>query len=116
MAKKDSIKMLEAKIEVLQRARKKFKTGMYPGICSAIFSSYNCWHERHLDAAGMALTDYISESLGNRAAYLGQWLSVDRPQLSRSDKNMKKYRLQWIDWMLSCLREDLASKTTKTRR
>jgi hypothetical protein len=114
MAKKDSIEMLEAKIEVLQRARKKIKSGEFRGICAAIYWSYYLTEESKYRLAANNLRDYISKRLGNYV-YLDQWLERDQPELSRNANSMKRYRLQWIDWMLSCLREDLASKTAKTQ-
>jgi hypothetical protein len=119
MAKKDSVEMLEAKIEVLTRARKNIETGKYRGICAAIYFSWDWCCSKEFITASNTLRNYISNILGcNRLVYyryLDNWLEEKRPKLNRSDKSMKQYRLQWIDWMLSCLQEDLGEKKAKKK-
>jgi hypothetical protein len=114
MAKKDSIKMLKAKIAVLQQAKKRFNTGGYPGICSAITFSYD-YCDSEQEKAAKELKNYISKQLQDYL-YLNGWLRNNRPKVSTSEFSMKKHRLQWIDWMIACLQEDLASKLSKTQR
>jgi hypothetical protein len=114
MAKKDSIKMLEAKIAVLQQARKEFNTVRCSGICTAIHTSIDWDSPIKFHNAGLSLLEYIKESL-EYSLYLEDWLKKNKPHINRSDKNMKEYRLQWIDWMIACLQEDLASKLSKTQ-
>lgn len=112
MAKKDSVEMLKNKIEVLKRTKKNFKkapVGTYPGLCSAINSSYHWLDEEHLEKAANQLVDYISKSLKSNT-YLYYWLHWNRPNLLTDGSKMKKYRLQWLDWMIACLEEDLQEK------
>jgi hypothetical protein len=112
MAKKDSVKMLEVKIEVLKRARAMIKTGYYGGICSALTFCYSFDEMAKFSLAAYELRKYIGAKLGS-SVYLESWLERKKPNLDRSDSNMKKYRLQWIDWMIVCLQEDLAAKQHK---
>jgi len=91
----------EQKIEALQEARRqlaKNPADYWDGICSCLPST----------DAGYAMRAYISSALGSHG-WLGGWLRINRPELQITPhvyadiKRLKKYRLQWIDWMIACL-------------
>jgi hypothetical protein len=116
MAKKDSIAMLEAKIEVLTRARESIQAGMEPFICYAInrVVAKNKREDKSVDE----LLEYIEKSLGDNA-FLSGWVRANRPKLHSKTYEtnfMRKARLQWMDWMLSCLEEDLHYKRAKEKK
>ena len=52
--------------------------------------------------AGYALRAYINRQLGVHA-FLEDWLREHRPNLPRTAAARRKYRLQWIDWMIASL-------------
>jgi hypothetical protein len=117
MAKNDSIYTLERKIKLLTGARKFIKNKECDYICVAISKSVDYrWNYYIENQISWELRDYISKELRNDLT-LNCWMSRRRKYNSfkQTPESMRKYRLQWIDWMLSCLREDLASKTTSTR-
>ena len=119
MAKRDSVEMLEAKIKLLNCARKLIKSGKNEYICVALRASRDSYYGIYgfygYDVV-RELKSYISNQLGD-CTTLDEWIKNRSryKNLNQSLKAMRKYRLQWIDWMLSCLREDLASKTANTR-
>lgn len=87
------------KIEALEHVRKKLvagKANYFTGLCGGI----------PYTTAGDYLRAYIRKQLGKHT-YLSGWLQVERPSLLRSAKNMKKYRIQWIDWMIDGLKKGL---------
>jgi hypothetical protein len=115
MAKKDSVEVLDMKIRLLKEARKIISRKDQKYICYALSSA-----ARSMDWSILKwgvyekLTDYISKALG-RHAYYQDWVKTNnkRLNLELDADSLRKYRLQWIDWMLCCLEEDLVAKKAK---
>jgi len=78
--------------EILKEARIKIQMGHNRGICAAVSD----------DNYGFKCTQiksYISHALAGHN-WLDDWVRYNRPNLPRDSKSMRKYRLQWIDWMI----------------
>ncbi len=73
-----------------------------PGLCDALHMAYSSYSSN----AYYELKAYITRGLGS-SLWLSGWLRKHRPDLPRTKKDMLRYRLQWIDWMIACLEEDL---------
>jgi hypothetical protein len=101
MSKNDTREQLEKKINLLKRAKKHVRGGL-TGICYGLLSSYkrNDRDEAH------ALKNYIMRSLDGHT-WLTGWLSANG--FDTSEKYVIKARRDWIDWMIQCLQEDLAT-------
>jgi hypothetical protein len=113
MAKKDSVKMLEAKIEVLACAKTIIEQGRASFICFALDAvKWDLGWSYERSCAVDKLSSYISRQLG-KCAYFDEWLEENRKSLAQDKESVKKYRLQWIDYMISCLQEDLSNKQHK---
>lgn len=60
---------------------------------------------------GAYLRHYIDKQLGS-SAYLGQWLRKRRKTYGpMTVESLRKARLQWIDWMIAQLEEELTKPT-----
>lgn len=114
MAKEDSMKMLKAKIKVLKSAKKTLKaldadSGM--GICYNLEHGYPYvykWLAHPVEAvAAESIKKYIRYSL-KKFAYLGDWMRSKK--FDNSPDSVRKARLQWIDWMIASLKEDIKAK------
>lgn len=92
--KRPSNKELKA---ALLEARSNIKSGKHGGyICNALPN----------DDAGYYLRDFIGKAIGDDYDTLGSWvwhnhIGIDQP--FPSVKDMKVYRLRWIDYMLEGL-------------
>lgn len=104
------------KIEALTLARKAIRYGHQSWICWALRDVAR--DSIRLRPAVEHLEKYITAALehGNKQARkdpiptLMFWVRRYRPELARDNKHMKQYRLQWIDWMIGCLADDLAKE------
>lgn len=84
------------KIEALRHAKKVLELAPIwssLGICGALPPS---------NPATPHLRQYISYALKGKS-YLSGWLFKYMPDLPLDRESMRKYRLQWIDWMIACL-------------
>lgn len=78
------------KINELKAARRRLSKGRAFFICEALN-----WGREPVQNV---LRQYVIDSLVPFGT-LDPWLAKHRPHLQRSAKNLKQYRLQWIDWM-----------------
>lgn len=109
-----SIKEKEIKIALLKRAKHYVQCGTARGICAAITGAED-WIDKdkyggNTYKLGFSLVNYISNALGEHS-YLESWVVAQQGFHIRDDKRMKARmkatRLAWIDWMISCLQEDV---------
>lgn len=110
--KKDSKDILEKKKEILRGAKNHLK----------LETSYANWNNAlklspvfsHHEDFGIAkeLYRYICDSLEPSINYFW-WLKTNRPEEKRSEKECM---IAWIDWMISCLNEDLQALAEEERR
>lgn len=114
MAKKDSMEMLKAKIKVLKSAKKTLKAltlNNVVGICYSLDYDYPYtlkWFVCSTEyMAAESISKYIQYSL-KRFAYLGDWMRSKN--FDSSPASVRKARLQWIDWMIASLKEDIKAK------
>lgn len=108
MSKKDSVEMLKMKIKLLKKASNRIKNNKESYLCYALASAQNEIGGKAYDAEE-ELANYIMDSI-EPSASLDSWLRYNRPHL---EGDSRKYRLQWIGWMIQCLEEDLQSKGGK---
>lgn len=100
----------EAAVYLLREAKKIIKSGERVFVCFAlILASYHdrvdrSKHKYYTDDALDALTKDIDDALGPGHGYVTDWLlSFHRIRLSASDA--KKYRMAWIDQMISLIKK-----------
>jgi hypothetical protein len=85
------------KRKVLKRVRKMIATGEQEFICHAL--SYVAHEDIRLEEACRKLRAYITEVLaGNYTLYC--WQKANGIADSDDDRQLRKDRLAWIDWML----------------
>lgn len=120
MAKNDSIKILETKIEILKKARIAIKSGNTMFICIAIddvkrASGHMHWSElSYIKESVDQLRLYISNALERTSSY-GTWLEVKLGRETTTTED-REGRVQWIDWMIRCLEEDLSLREYNVKR
>lgn len=103
MAKRDSVKILKEKISILKQAKKSISSGYDKYICIAIdYASNGDYYTK------TELLNYISKSLRNYAFYESWYESKFKKEISYAQA--KKNRVKWLNWMIKCLKEDLANK------
>lgn len=107
-----SIQLKRQKIVLLTKARQYIKNNHCRGVCRAIQ-----YADDYSDSkAANQLKDYINRVLGYRNAYLETWLRDMRPKYLWPDMfdggYAKEARLQWVDWMIARLQEDIAAGDT----
>jgi hypothetical protein len=107
MAKKDSKEMLQNKIAALRKARSRIRGGIRHWICIALDDVGG--QNPKLRNACTELIRYIAKALG-RHSLLSDWVHSRPHKFYVSWDDMQRNRLQWIDWMIACLEEDLAEK------
>lgn len=116
MAKKDSVELLKGKIKVLKLARTRIKNHKDEYVCHAII---NCgWTGYHfndpLREAKGSLRNYIAKVLA--PCELTSWLRCKKKKWDTSGAAMRQHRLQWIDWMIASLEDDLHKHPTYVKR
>jgi hypothetical protein len=122
----EKIKLLQTKIKMLQGARRRIRTGHTRFVCYAITNERESMLLKNWELAGQASHDlkrYIEKVLG-LSAYLDGWIARKRPKINKTFKNrpqdqvqtrMRAIRIQWIDWMIDCLKEDLQQLRAKKK-
>ena len=94
-------------IELLERAKIELPHSV--GICQALKRAAE--HLRHAYRspaywARLRLENYILDDLGNHT-YLSAWLIANgMADIAQDPGKLLQARLQWIDWMIACLKED----------
>jgi hypothetical protein len=114
MAHGDSIAFMKAKIKVLLRARLRIEKKLDPYICWALAYVMDTSRSRIENDAAFAMKRYIHNSLGGMST-LDSWIVYRRKgkNLLRDGYNaddVRQYRLQWIDWMVQDLHDQLAAR------
>lgn len=97
--------LIRQKIQALQLARERIDSCKEPWLCRALAQVATLHSE--LDEAVTELRRYIMRVLGKKHGWLDSWLRRYQPTIPRSEEYMRLHRLQWIDWMIGCLQEDL---------
>lgn len=80
------------------------RAGQTNWICHALINVTDS--QPHLRTAAIQLMEYITASLDGEGITLGGWLFA-RDKVFRSEAELRACRLQWIDWMINCLKEDM---------
>lgn len=106
---------IKRKIEILTLARDRIKLGNDNYICFAIrMAVYNKsteWQKagseiiKYIDTALNADTNIESVNFGSINT-LGGWQLDNMCNLGKNGIKMRDCRMQWIDWMINCYKED----------
>jgi hypothetical protein len=110
--KKDSTDMLRVKITLLETVRTSIvQRGRCHSLCAELL---RCTVTQPDRIAAYLLRDYIMQAIFP-CAYIEEWSARERarrglPARTITEKQEFKLRVSWIDWMLQCLREDLAER------
>lgn len=121
MAKWDSVRMLAAKIKLLNGVRNDIALGLQTHICTAIRTrkigaSLDHW------LAGEELRAYIVGAMGVDTVYFEDWLIralpakqfENRPSQERA-QIAREARVQWLDWMIAELKDQLRERAPRHR-
>ncbi len=102
----------EQKIAALKIARVRVKDKNSWGVLSGI-----CLQLPYDNVAGDYLRDFITKSLGSHP-WLSSWISCQKGMAGQLEQaqmdgtyreKLTTTRLAWIDWMITCLEEDIAA-------
>ncbi len=94
--------LIKDKMKLLKKARSYIRKNEQDFICFALDKADIQCNANHVDNAYWELRSYIYNSLGD-------WASLDGWRRHRGMMTgHRKARLQWIDWMIASLVEDLA--------
>lgn len=99
------IKNLQAKIDILAKARIRIENDDENFICFAlVFAARNLYSDQ---AHATQLRRYIMDEISPHVN-LDEWLSRKRPAFKRDKSSMRSYRMQWIDWMIQQLQDQIS--------
>lgn len=86
-------------IRVLKEARRLIESGQCEFVCSAV---ENAAVAQNLPIeVATTITSRVTDSLGGDLNTVQDWLEERGiPRLKLTPKNMRTYRMRWIDWMI----------------
>lgn len=102
---KDSIiKNLNKKIDILSNAKIRIENGKDNFICFAI-----CTAARNIRADEILANELRGYIMRQIKPYvnLDDWVRYKRSTLNRDKASMRSYRVQWIDWMIKQLQDQI---------
>lgn len=116
---KEKITDKQLKIKLLQSAKKYLKESYTSGICGALNNAvlrkngYSYDNSKEWTAC-RELKNYISRTLGKHGWY-SSWVRDNcekanfqyNSSSTKFNKQVKKSRKAWVDWMINCLQEDI---------
>lgn len=119
----NKIKVKKLKIEALQHARKLIQNGDEEYICHALNEFVYIGLLEDLDGAREAVVSnlkrYIRQAFNTEFSYysLEDWLLKEeictKKVAYKYRHKARQTRLNWIDWMIACLSEDVAKLEKK---
>lgn len=96
---------LQAKINVLANARIRIENGSDNFICFALINAArNSYGDQMHETQ---LRRYIMKQITPHVN-LDEWLYHKRPTFKRNKTSMRSHRVQWIDWMIQQLQDQIA--------
>lgn len=105
--------LIPEKITILNQAKEEIRKGYSTGLCNAISSAkmevkyVEGADYETISQAAMELSSYVQRVL-NMNSWLPGWQKENGFE-RRSVAQQRQDRMDWIDWMIKCYREDLAS-------